>query len=111
MRVGRRRFEAAGEAGLPADFDALAARVRRILECIAPAARRVDERHLFVGIGEGGLPDSLYVPLTGPLEGLPRVDPEVEAPLSHLWITTASSGSPLLLWDRARGWTAHDVGT
>lgn len=74
------------------------------------AARRVDERHLFVGIGEGGLPDSLYVPLTGPLDGLPAEDPEVHPPLTHLWITTAWSGSPLLLWERTRGWTAHDVG-
>ncbi len=73
-------------------------------------ARSVDERHLFVGIGEGGLPDSLYVPLTGPLEALPDDDPQVEEPLSRLWITTAWSASPLLSWDRVGGWSAHDVG-
>jgi hypothetical protein len=108
----RAAFVDSGLSGLPRAATELLAvpHVARRAAKVA-AARKVDERHLFVGIGEGGLPDSLYVPLTGPLEGLPTEDPDVEEPLSHLWITTATSGSPLLLWDRARGWTAHDVGT
>jgi hypothetical protein len=98
-------------AGLPRAVTELLAVphvARRVVK--VAAATRVDERHLFVGIGEGGLPDSLYVPLTGPLEALPTEDPEVDEPLSHLWLTTAWSGAPLLQWDRVSGWTAHDVG-
>ncbi|MDF3044145.1 MAG: hypothetical protein K0R30_373 [Ornithinibacter sp.] len=98
-------------AGLPGAVTELLAvpHVARRAAKVA-AARSVDERHLFVGIGEGGLPDSLYVPLTGPLDAMPDEDPQVEEPLSHLWITTAWSGSPLLRWDRVGGWSAHDVG-
>src|SRR5918995_5286436 len=98
-------------AGLPGAVTELLAvpHVARRAAKVA-AARSVDERHLFVGIGEGGLPDSLYVPLTGPLDAVPDVDPQVEEPLSHLWFTTAWSGSPLLRWDRVEGWSVHDVG-
>lgn len=71
------------------------------------SAGDVDERHLLVGIGRGGLPEPVYRALTGPLEALPTRDPEVEEKgLSHLWLTTDWSGSPLVCWDRARGWTA-----
>lgn len=71
------------------------------------SAGDVDERHLLVGIGRGGLPEPVYRALTGPLEALPTRDPEVEEKgLSHLWLTTDWSDSPLVCWDRARGWTA-----
>ena len=67
----------------------------------------VDERHLLVGIGRGGLPDPLYRALAGPFQALPTRDPEVaEARLSHVWLTSDWSGSPLLCWDRAHGWSA-----
>jgi hypothetical protein len=70
----------------------------------------VDERHLLVGIGEGGLPDAVYRALSGPVTSLPREDPAVEEPrLSHLWLTTDWSGSPLVCWDRAHGWTVRDT--
>jgi hypothetical protein len=73
------------------------------------AVARVDERHLFVGIGEGALPDALYLPLTAPLEAVPTEDPDVPEPLSHLWLTTSWRGAPLLGWDRDAGWRAHRV--
>jgi hypothetical protein len=74
------------------------------------AAPGVEERHLLVGIGEGGLPDAVYRALCGALEALPRDDPLVEDPrLSHLWLTTDWSGSPLLCWERTGGWTAHET--
>lgn len=74
------------------------------------AARHVDERHLFVGIGEGGLPEPLYIPLTRMLRTLPDGPPALPDHLSHLWLRTARSGSPLVGWDRRLGWRAHDVG-
>lgn len=75
------------------------------------AARHVDERHLFVGIGEGGLPEPLYVPLTTMPQSLPADPPDVPDELSHVWLRTAWSGSPLVGWSRQSGWAAHDVGT
>ena len=40
-----------------------------------PGARRVDERHLFVGVAEGGLPQPLYGRLSSPLGALPAEPP------------------------------------
>ncbi|GAA4406383.1 hypothetical protein GCM10023168_21140 [Fodinibacter luteus] len=71
------------------------------------AARGVDERHLFIGVGEGGLPDAVYLPLTGPVESLPDADPDVPEGLGTVWLTTAWRGSPLVGWHRGRGWRAY----
>ena len=73
------------------------------------AVPRVDERHLFVGIGDGGLPESLYLALARPVDALPTDAPEVPAGLSHVWLTTAWSGAPLLCWARDSGWQSHAV--
>ena len=71
------------------------------------AVEDVDERHLLVGIGRGGLPDPVYRALAGPVESLPTRDPEVgETRLSHLWLTSDWSGAPLVCWDRTHGWSA-----
>ena len=72
-------------------------------------AGRVDERHLFVGIAEGGLPPALYQRLSAPLGLLPMEPPEVPDGLSHLWLTTEWPGSPLIGWRRRQGWTAYQV--
>ncbi len=72
-------------------------------------AGRVDERHLFVGVAEGGLPKPLYERLSAPLGGLPTDPPVVPDGLTHLWLSTEWRGSPLLGWDRAGGWVAHQV--
>ena len=75
------------------------------------AAPGVDERHLFVGVGEGGLPDAVYLALGGPVEAVPGADPEVDDPrLTHLWLATDGGGGPLMGWARGRGWTAHPTG-
>lgn len=84
--------------------------VPHVAHRVAKVARApgVEERHLLVGIGEGGVPDAVYRALCGPVAALPPADPEVEEPrLSHLWLTTDWGGSPLVCWDRVRGWTAH----
>ena len=82
---------------------------RRVAKVAAAAG--VDERHLLVGIGEGGLPDAVYRALSGPVAALPHEDPVLDEPrLTHLWLTTDWSGSPLLCWDSTRGWTAHAAG-
>ena len=73
------------------------------------AARRVDERHLFVAVGEGGLPDALYQRLAAPIGTLPARPPDAPEHLTHLWLVTAWPGSPLLGWERASGWRAHVV--
>ncbi len=73
------------------------------------SAGRVDERHLFVGVAEGGLPQPLYERLGGPLGRLPTDSPAVPDGLTHLWLSTEWRGSPLLGWDRVRGWAAHQV--
>jgi hypothetical protein len=72
-------------------------------------ARRVDERHLFVGIGEGGLPEPLYLRLGAPHAPLPTGAPEVPEGLTHLWLTTEWPGSPLIGWAVGRGWRSHQV--
>ena len=73
------------------------------------AVPRVDERHLFVGIGDGGLPDGLYLALARPVDALPTDAPELPDGLSHVWLTTAWRGAPLLSWVRASGWQSHSV--
>ena len=72
-------------------------------------AGRVDERHLFVGVAEGGLPQPLYERLSSPLGALPTEPPVAPDGLSHLWLSTEWRGSPLLGWDRVGGWVAHQV--
>lgn len=72
-------------------------------------AGRVDERHLFVGVAEGGLPQPLYERLSAPLGGLPTDPPVVPDGLTHLWLSTEWRGSPLLGWDRVGGWVAYQV--
>ncbi|HEX6917143.1 MAG TPA: hypothetical protein VF140_03625 [Phycicoccus sp.] len=67
------------------------------------------ERHLVVEVGEGGLPDPLYAALSAPDARLPDADPVVPDGLTHVWLTTAWHGSPLVGWSRTTGWTAHDV--
>ncbi|HEU5242511.1 MAG TPA: hypothetical protein VFU25_10870 [Ornithinibacter sp.] len=73
------------------------------------AVSRVDERHLFVGIGDGGLPAGLYLALARPVDAVPTDAPEVPEGLSHVWLTTAWSGAPLLGWVRGSGWQSHAV--
>jgi len=73
------------------------------------AAHRVDERHLLVGIGEGGLPGPLYLRLGSALVAPPADAPELPVGLTHLWLTTEWPGSPLVAWDHARGWRSHQV--
>ena len=72
-------------------------------------AGRVDERHLFVGVAEGGLPPTVYQRLSGPLDTLPSDPPSVPDGLTHLWLTTEWRGSPLLGWDARGGWVAYQV--
>jgi hypothetical protein len=72
-------------------------------------AGRVDERHLFVGIAEGGLPQALYQRLSAPLGPLPVEPPEVPYGLTHLWLTIEWPGSPLIGWRRGQGWHAYQV--
>jgi len=73
------------------------------------SARRVDERHLFVGLAEGGLPPALYRRLSSPRGPLPGVPPQVPDGLTHLWLSTEWRGSPLLCWQRDEGWRAYRV--
>lgn len=72
-------------------------------------AGRVDERHLFVAVAEGGLPQPLYQRLSAPLGSLPADPPVVPEGLTHLWLTTEWHGSPLIGWDALQGWVAHHV--
>ena len=72
-------------------------------------AGRVDERHLFVAIAEGGLPQGLYQRLSAPLGTLPAHAPQVPEGLTHLWLTTEWRGSPLIGWGRDQGWSAYQV--
>ncbi len=75
------------------------------------AVADVDERHLFIGIGDGGLPRPLYLALGRPGPALPDDEPDIEhEALTHLWLATAWSGSPLLRWHRGAGWSVHDPG-
>ena len=73
------------------------------------SARRVDERHLFVGLAEGGLPPALYQRLRGPLGVLPGDPPQVPDGLTLLWLSTEWRGSPLLRWQRQEGWSAQPM--
>jgi len=73
------------------------------------SARRVDARHLFVGLAEGGLPPALYRRLSRPLGTLPGDPPQVPDGLTHLWLSTEWRGSPLLRWQRDEGWHAYRV--
>lgn len=68
---------------------------------------RVDERHLFVVVGEGGLPGALYQRLAAPVGDLPALGPVVPDGLTHLWLATAWPGSAVLGWDRIMGWRLH----
>lgn len=82
---------------------------RRVAKVCGAAG--VDERHLFVGVGEGGLPDAVYLALGGPVEAVPRADPDVDDPrLTHLWLATDRGGGPLVRWARDEGWSAHATG-
>jgi hypothetical protein len=67
----------------------------------------VDERHLVVELGEGGLPPRLYAALAAPGTPVPRSDPTVPDGLSHVWLTAGWGGSPLVGWRRGEGWCAH----
>lgn len=97
--------------GLPAAVTALLA-VDHIARRAAKVCRAAtDERHLFVGIGNGGLPDPLYIALVGVMPGaLPVEAPTAPDGLTHLWLTTGWRGSPLLEWSRAAGWAAWPLG-
>jgi hypothetical protein len=80
--------------------------VRRRAEKVA-ALRGFDERHLFVTIGMGGLPDPIYIALMRPADVLPSQPPEgVPTGLSHLWFTTGWAGSALIRWNLESGWRA-----
>jgi hypothetical protein len=72
-------------------------------------AGRVDERHLFVGIAQGGLPDALYQRLSAPLGPLPTTPPQVPEGLTNLWLSTEWHGSPLIGWAHDAGWSAYQV--
>ncbi len=73
------------------------------------SAGRVDERHLFVGLAEGGLPPALYRRLSDPVGVLPDDPPRAPEGLTHLWLSTEWRGSPLLRWQRDEGWRAYRV--
>ncbi|MFQ6173193.1 hypothetical protein ACK8HX_16435 [Oryzobacter sp. R7] len=73
-------------------------------------AVRVDERHLFVGIGRGHLGGGEFAALGRPVEGLPAADPDVEDDrLTDVWLTTSWQGAPLLRWSRTGGWAVHEL--
>ncbi|MGB7817595.1 MAG: hypothetical protein WBL35_02510 [Ornithinibacter sp.] len=71
------------------------------------AVSRVDERHLFVGLGVGAVPSAIHLVLSRPARSLPTEDPDVPAGLTHLWLTTGWRGAPLVLWTREDGWRTH----
>ncbi len=74
------------------------------------AVATADERHLFVGLGDGALPDPLYRALAHPVDAPGAADPDIEQDeLTHLWLTTAWAGSPLLGWQRRVGWSVHAI--
>ncbi|HYN67293.1 MAG TPA: hypothetical protein VES93_10420 [Ornithinibacter sp.] len=72
-------------------------------------ARRVDERHLFVGIGPGGLPEPLYLRLGTSSGSLPAGAPDVPEGLTNLWLSTEVLGSPVIAWDATGGWRSYRV--
>jgi hypothetical protein len=104
-----------GDRTAAASLDRLPGAVTRLLT--VPSVRRradkvervvgVDERHLVVEVGEGGLPERLVAPLATPGTGLPVTDPDVPEGISHIWLTAGWGGSPLVCWHRGHGWSAH----
>lgn len=76
------------------------------------SARGVDERHLFVGIGVGGMPDAVRRTLVDRFaaSGAPSESAmvaEVPAGLTRLWLTSGARGDPLISWSRTDGWRVH----
>jgi hypothetical protein len=65
-----------------------------------------DERHLFVGIGNGGLPDPVHSTIMGEMpeaaEGCAHHAGRADAPMA----TTGWSGSLLIVWSRIGQWSA-----
>ena len=96
--------------GLPAAVSEMLAH-ERIARRVAKVCRAAtDERHLFVGIGNGGLPDPLYIAIMGAMpEALPQDAPTMPDELTHLWLTTGWSGSPLIGWSRPGQWCARPL--
>jgi hypothetical protein len=108
--VGKHPTTAASLTALPEAVTALLAvpSVARRAEKVG-AVSDAAERHLVVEVGEGGLPEHLYVGLSTPGTALPQDDPTLPDRLTHLWLMTGWSGSPLVGWSRKSGWSAHDV--
>jgi hypothetical protein len=77
------------------------------------AARGVDERHLFVGIGAGAMPDAGRPPAAEPSPasggqpGSVTEPTEVPPSLTRVWVTTAEPDAPLRSWSRTEGWRVH----
>ena len=76
------------------------------------SARGVDERHLFVTIAAGRLPDAVRLTGAGPstpseAESHREMETEVPSGLTRLWLTTTEPGAPLISWSRTDGWRAH----
>ena len=84
-----------------ADLLALPHVARRVAK--VTSARGVDERHLFITIGVGRMPDAVRLTPEEP----PTGHPEVPHSLTCLWLTTSERGAPLLSWSRTDGWRAH----
>jgi hypothetical protein len=83
---------------------------RRVAKVIS--ARGVDERHLFVTIGVGRMPDAVSRSLAAPSppsEAESRSAMETQAPtgLARLWLTTGGPRAPLISWSRSDGWRIH----
>ncbi len=106
-------------AGAAPSLEGLPEAVTRLLTVPSVARRAakvaavadVDERHLVVEIGEGGLPGALAVDLAAPGALLPSGDPVVPEGLTHLWLTAGWAGSPLVGWARRGGWTTARTAT
>ncbi len=73
------------------------------------AATGVDERHLVVEVGEGGLPNRLLVALGSPGLRPPTGDLQAPEGLTHLWLTAGWAGSPMVGWRRGGGWSVHST--
>lgn len=61
-----------------------------------------DERHLFLGIGMGGLSAAASLVLMNGPE-LPSEDPAVPVGIDHLWLGPGF-GKTVTVWSRGRGW-------
>jgi hypothetical protein len=72
------------------------------------SAHEADEHHLFILVGQGGLPESVYIPLVSEPQALPPSVPELPAGLSHLWLSTGY-GRSLLCCSASDGWSDHRV--